>query len=379
MKVIAFYLPQFHRTKENDEWWGEGFTEWENMKNAKPQFKGHYQPRIPLNNNYYDLLDDNIKKWQIELARENGIYGFCVYHYWFEGKQLLHVPMEQYLSNKELDFPFCFSWANETWTNAWAMDAKKRKVLALQTYGGEEAWKNHFEYLLPFFKDDRYIKINDKPLMVIYRPELIGCLNKMIDFWQKLAVKNGLPGLTIASQHRFFAIDNNIDKSRIDFMIEYQPAFANYDSSTKTDVIANKLKMKILNIYEKLTGKSLRNSLKKLEKSDYDEKWQNVIKRMPMNDKMIPGAFVDWDNTPRYGSRGSVFIGGNPVKFKKYFKKQLIHAKKDYKKDMLFIFAWNEWAEGGYLEPDEENGDAYLKAIKESLEELNEMPSKMEE
>lgn len=375
MKVIAFYLPQFHRTKENDEWWGKGFTEWENMKNAKPQYEGHSQPRIPLDYNYYDLLDDNVKKWQINLAKENGLYGFCVYHYWFEGKQLLQKPMEQYLKNKELDFPFCFSWANETWTNAWAMDAKKRKVLALQTYGEEEAWKRHFEYLLPFFKDKRYIRIDNKPLMVIYRPELIKCLNPMIDLWQKLARENGLAGLTIASQHRYFALDKKSDKSRIDFMIEYQPAFALYDSSAKFKMVLQSLKMKILNIYEMITGKSLRNSLKKLEKTDYDKIWQNVIKRSPMDKKMIPGAFVDWDNTPRYGSKGSVFVGGNPDKFKRYFKEQLVHARKDYEKDMIFIFAWNEWAEGGYLEPDTENADRYLKAIKESLVETGELES----
>lgn len=374
MKVIAFYLPQFHKTKENDEWWGEGFTEWENMKKAKSLFDGHYQPRIPLDDNYYDLLDDTVKKWQIDLAKENGIYGFCVYHYWFEGKQLLQKPMEQYLENKELDFPFCFSWANETWTNAWATDAKNRKVLALQTYGDEKAWKKHFEYLLPFFKDQRYIKVDEKPLFVIYRPEEIKCFNEMVDYWQELAKENGLRGLCIASQQRFFPLDKNTDKSRVDYMIEYQPSFANYDCISKREIWMQKLRIRILDIYEKMTGKSLRNGFKKLEKSDYDMRWKKILEREPMNEKMIPGAFVDWDNTPRYASKGSVFIGASPEKFKYYFKKQVLHAKNDYKKDMLFIFAWNEWAEGGYLEPDKRNKYAYLEAIKESLTELNEMP-----
>ena len=154
MKIIAFYLPQFHNIPENDEWWGNGFTEWTNVKKAKPIFEGHQQPKVPLNNNYYNLLDDNVKVWQADLAKKYGVYGFCYYHYWFNGKMLLEKPMEQMLENKEVDIPFCISWANEPWTKAWVGDEKK--MLIAQEYGQEEEWKEHFMYLLPFFKDERY-------------------------------------------------------------------------------------------------------------------------------------------------------------------------------------------------------------------------------
>ena len=160
MKIIAFYLPQFHNIPENDEWWGDGFTEWVNVKKAKPLFDGHVQPKEPLNDNYYNLLDDNIKIWQAKIAKEYGVYGFCYYHYWFNGKLLLEKPMEQMLNNKKIDIPFCISWANEPWTKAWV---NEKKVLIPQSYGGVNEWKEHFDYLLPFFKDERYIKVHNKP------------------------------------------------------------------------------------------------------------------------------------------------------------------------------------------------------------------------
>ena len=198
MRIIAFYLPQFHDIPENDEWWGKGFTEWVNVKKAKPLFEGHAQPRVPLNNNYYNLLDDNIKIWQSEIAQKHGIYGFCYYHYWFNGKLLLEEPMEQMLKNKEITIPFCICWANEQWTKAWVGE---NKVLIAQKYGDKNEWAEHFYYLLPFLKDERYIYEKGKPLVVIYRPNIIPCLNEMLDYWVELAKKNGLNGITFAYQH----------------------------------------------------------------------------------------------------------------------------------------------------------------------------------
>ena len=165
MKIIAFYLPQFHSFPENDEWWGKGFTEWTNVKRAKPSFKGHYQPRIPLNKNYYNLTDVNALKWQADIAKKYGVYGFCYYHYWFDGHMLMEKPMEIMLQNKEVDLPFCICWANENWTKAWAQHS--RKVLIAQTYGDKKDWEKHFYYLLPFFKDKRYIYKDGMPIFVI--------------------------------------------------------------------------------------------------------------------------------------------------------------------------------------------------------------------
>lgn len=372
MKIIAFYLPQYHRTKENDEWWGEGFTEWTNMKQAKSLYENHYQPRIPLKQNYYDLSDISTMQWQINTARKYGIYGFCVYHYWFEGKQLLQKPMENYLEDKSIDFPYCFCWANETWTNAWATDAKNPKVLMKQTYGKEDSWEKHFQYLLPFFKDERYIKNDNKPLFVIYRPEQIDNLNEMLDYFNKRASESGFAGIEFASQQKDFCLNKNSDDSRFSYKIEYQPDFAQYDIQSKLRRRIDKTKEWILLFLQKNTGRSIRR-VKNLIVLDYDKVWHAILNRKPEDEKRVPGAFVDWDNTPRYGKKGKVIQGASPKKFYKYMKQQIIHAREDYKKDMIFVFAWNEWTEGGYLEPDEKFGYGYLKALRQALEDTDEL------
>ena len=188
MKILAYYLPQFHEIPENNEWWGKGFTEWTNVKKAKPLFDGHYMPRIPLNENYYDLTDISTQQWQVELARKYGIYGFCMYHYWFNGHMLLEKPINQYLEHKELDLPFCFSWANEYWTNGWV--SSENKILMAHDNTDEQDWINHFNYFLPFFKDDRYIKVEGKPLLILYFPNILQRCNEMIICWRKLAIEN---------------------------------------------------------------------------------------------------------------------------------------------------------------------------------------------
>ena len=373
MKILALYLPQFHAIPENDEWWGKGFTEWVNVKKARPLFEGHYQPRIPLNENYYNLLDNSVKKWQIDLAKEHGIYGFCVYHYWFCGKKLLEKPMEQYLADKSLDFPFCFCWANEHWSNAWV--SGENKILMAQNFEDREDWDNHFYYMLPFFQDERYIKEDGKPLYVIYLPNIIGPLNEMIDRWQELAKQNGLPGIKFISQSPFWHLDNNADKSRFDYSIEFQPSMINHLEKGKQGAKWVRWKTKLslflqnkLHIYVKLPKK-------KVHRSCYDDKWKQVLAIHPQNDSCIPGAFVDWDNTPRKGERGDVYVGASPEKFKHYFDLQVKYVKREYKTDWLVMFAWNEWAEGGILEPTERYGTGYLEAIRDVLLENEEFPT----
>lgn len=384
MKIIAFYLPQFHDIPENDEWWGKGFTEWVNVRKAKPLFDGHNQPRVPLNNNYYNLLDDDIKIWQSKIAKEHGIYGFCYYHYWFNGKLLLEKPMEQMLKNKAIDMPFCICWANEPWTKAWV---NEKEVLIPQFYGGPNEWKEHFEYLYPFFSDNRYITIEGKPLMIIYRAEVITKLNDMLDYWNELAREKGLSGLTYAYQEPTFDLMTDKDDSRFDYNIEYQPGYAWIDMTTQSRLKSSALwaelralKRKAYNYFEKKKGFDLHRYLQPKKKrggpiiADYDDVWKFVLKRTPENEKCIPGAFVDWDNTPRRQKNGRVFVGATPEKFEKYITKQIERARNIYKKDFMFIFAWNEWAEGGYLEPDKKNGYRYLEAIKRALEKNGEFP-----
>ena len=314
-----------------------------------------------------------MKKWQIDLAKEHGIYGFCVYHYWFCGKKLLEKPMEQYLADKSLDFPFCFCWANEHWSNAWV--SGENKILMAQNFEDREDWDNHFYYMLPFFQDERYIKEDGKPLYVIYLPNIIGPLNEMIDRWQELAKQNGLPGIKFISQSPFWHLDNNADKSRFDYSIEFQPSMINHLEKGKQGAKWVRWKTKLslflqnkLHIYVKLPKKEV-------HRSSYDDKWKQVLAIHPQNDSCIPGAFVDWDNTPRKGKRGDVYVGASPEKFKHYFDLQVKHVKREYKTDWLVMFAWNEWAEGGILEPTERYGTGYLEAIRDVLLENEEFPT----
>ncbi len=365
-------MPQFHAIPENDAWWGPGFTEWTNVRSAQPLFLGHRQPRVPEGGRYYDLLDDGVKAWQISLAREHGIYGFCYYHYWFGGRLLLEKPLEQVLANKALDFPFCLCWANEHWTKAW--EGKSNRILIKQEYGGQEEWDAHFQYLLPFLEDRRYIRNGGKPLFVIYRPDIVPPLNAMLDRWQELALRRGLPGIDFAYQQ----VDLDIiggDDSRFAYNIEYQPNYAKHDLFGGVNSLAKAAKRRLATLFDKVGFDIRPMRLQGLLKLDYDRIWEAVLRHRPKDGKCVPGAFVDWDNTPRKADRGAVFVGGTPEKFGGYMKRQILHAREAYGQDMIFLFAWNEWAEGGYLEPDQDHGIAWLEALRQALLDTGEFPS----
>ncbi|MDW8741529.1 glycoside hydrolase family 99-like domain-containing protein [Streptococcus suis] len=374
MRPIAFYLPQFHAIPENDEWWGEGFTEWTNMKSSKHLFYCHFQTLIQLYNNYYNLLDEKTMEWQVELAKKYGLYGFCFYHYWFNGHMLLEKPMEMMLNNPNINFPYMICWANEPWTNAWKADGNEKTLIA-QHYGREKEWKQHFEYLLQFFKDKNYIVENNKPMLLIYRPEIIECLNEMLDYWNELAIEEGFSGIDFAYQQVSYYLLDNKDESRFKYRVEYQPGYARYDVQKQSAGLSQYLlpiKTKIRNIvygFDKKAKTNLSSKLtrQKLSFEDYDELCQSIINRKADDEKSVAGMFVDWDNTPRRGDRGRVCLGSTPEKFQHYMTEQIKNVNENYQNDMLFIFAWNEWAEGGYLEPDERNKYGYLEALKAAL------------
>lgn len=373
MKILAYYLPQFHEIEENNKWWGKGFTEWTNVKKAKPLFEGHNVPRIPLNDNYYNLLDLSVQKWQVKLAKKYGIYGFCMYHYWFNGHLLLEKPINQYLEHKELDLPFCFSWANEYWTNGWV--SADNKILIAHDNSDEQDWINHFNYFLPFFKDDRYIKIEGKPLIVIYFPNILQKCNEMIECWRKMALENGFPGLEIIYQKASTHFDKKVDKSHFDGGIEFQPGYSLVKNQNILKRVYQRNKFILSNFIKLNFHISFKKKLNvKVTHFDYDKIWKDILETKPDNDNMYPGAFVDWDNTPRRGNRGSLYDGVTPEKFKKYLTAQIKNTKENYHKDILFLFAWNEWGESGYLEPDIRNRYAYLEAVKDALIENNEFP-----
>lgn len=358
MKIICFYLPQFHRIPENDVWWGEGFTEWTNTKKAKPLYEGHRQPRIPFNNNYYNLLDEKVRIWQAELAKEYGIGGFCYYHYWFKGKQLLEKPFNAVLKNKKPDFPFCLCWANEPWTRSW--DGKTGEILMPQDYGDKEDWKQHFNYLLNAFLDERYIKIDDKPIFIIYRSSSIEKCSQMMDYWNDLAVSNGLKGIYFISMLTSF--DNYIIDD-FDAHLEFEPMYTIKHDMPLYLQAKRFIKKKLIQKFNK--GKIDKNSLDII---NYDLIWQRIIGReSKYKKKTFLGAFVDWDNSARKGTRALIVEGSTPGKFKYYLDRQVQRSLR-MGNELLFINAWNEWAEGTYLEPDTDYGYEYLEAVREVLQ-----------
>ncbi len=374
MKVIAFYLPQFHRIPENDEMWGDGFTDWDNVKNAKPMFSGHEQPIEPLYDNYYDLLETSVMSWQISLAKKYGVYGFCIYHYWYNGHLLLEKPLENFLRDKSLQMSFCLCWANHDWGYSWVHDDT---IIFEQYYNDRDEWESHFYYLLPYFKDERYIYDQGKPLFVIYDPSRSNYISEMLNMWNGLAKENGLKGIAFSYQNSIPDMTPGFDKSLFTYNIEYQPMYA------RTYCVANRFSIEIKSILRKLNKKTFKIRAanlpkvfkqKKVKIYQYDEMWQRILDMKPVDASSIPGAFVGEDTTPRKQERGFVIVGSSPNKFQKYLSKQIVRARTVYKKDYLFLFAWNEWAEGAYCEPDKKNKYAYLEAIYNALEQTGENP-----
>lgn len=368
VKPIAFYLTQYHPIPENDKWWGKGFTEWTNVRKSKPQFIGHNQPEIPYKGNYYDLGDIKPMIDQAKMAKKYGLYGFCFYHYWFEGKLLLEKPLEMMLGDKRVDIPFCLCWANETWSRTW--DGQDSEILIKQNYDEtESSWAQHFDYFYQFFIDERYIKVDGCPMLIIYKPQLITNCTDMIMYWRQLASVKGLKGLYIGFQH-FSAFDYEVDKMGFDFGIEFEPWFtANRKYRNSYEEIN---RATIANV-EQLFRKGIHKIFHKPFLYSYDLIWHDILNRKPNysfskgETKVIPGAYTAWDNTPRRGKDSAVFAGAKPSKFGKYLFKQLIRADKIYESDYLFINAWNEWAEGAHLEPDEKYGFGYLENLSMAL------------
>ncbi len=366
--MIAFYLPQYHAIPENDKAWGKGFTEWTNVKKAVPFYKGQVQPHVPLHEDYYNLLDETVMRKQAKQAKEYGIYGFCFYHYYFKnGKKLLEKPLENMLKDKEVDIPFCLSWANEPWSRRW--DGSETEIIVEQDYGGEEEWKKHFEYLLPFFMDHRYIRDEktERPIFILYKPKDIPQVEKMLAYWNRLAKEQGLHGLKYFVQFPELECIENRISAVFEGIIEFEPVYTvNSLFQTKRRKRRFMVKHPLFTfslwknrIYNKLFSRSRHIY-------SYDMVVEESLKRIP-GSRNYPGVFPSWDNTPRRGENASFYSGSSPEKFEEYLEKKILENRKIYKKDMIFINAWNEWAEGAYLEPDEEHGFAYLEAVKRVL------------
>lgn len=358
-KVLAFFLPQFHGIPENDEWWGQGFTEWTNVRKASALFPGHYQPRIPADDRYYDLLDPAVHDWQAALAQQHGVYGFCYYHYWFNGKRLLEKPVELLLSRGKPDFPFCLSWANEPWTRAW--DGGEHQVLMPQSYGDEADWRRHFEYLIDVFRDPRYICVEGKPMFLIYRSASIGVCEPMLKLWRELASQAGLAGLHVVNMLNGF--DRDPRPQIFDAFAEFEPVYTIRHGLPYWMRKREKWLRRLSTAYWRSTGRARRP----LTSYDYAALWRLIASR-ELQPRTYPGAFVDWDNSARRGYERSLIIRNfERDAFVRGIRAQIAKARRSGS-EFLFVNAWNEWAEGAYLEPDRSRGSFFLEALRAELE-----------
>lgn len=344
-RLICFYLPQFHAIPENDEWWGEGFTEWTNVRPAQPQFEDHYQPRIPAELGYYDLLDGKTIASQVALAKDYGIEGFCFYFYWFAGKRLLEKPVENYLADRSLDLPFCLCWANENWSRRW--DGLEADILMAQDYSPEDDLA-FIRETGPYLKDPRYIRIDGKPLLLVYRPSLLPSAKDTAQRWRKWCRENGIGEIHLAYVQSFEATDP--DLYGFDAAVEFPP-----NNSAPPDATDS-----VTPLHDDFGSKIFDWSVLPERSFQYSE----------MEYPLYRGVCPSWDNTARRKNNSTVFINNTPEKFQRWVQNALADTNRRFARPdekLVFVNAWNEWAEGAYLEPDAQNGHSYLNATRNAL------------
>jgi lipopolysaccharide biosynthesis protein len=356
LRALAIYLPQYHPIKENDEWWGKGFTEWKNVIKGKAIMKGQYQPHIPSDLGFYDLRIPEIREAQVELAKANGISGFCYYHYWFNSKRLLEMPIHEVLASQKPDFPFCLCWANENWSRNW--DGRTKNILLEQKYNFDDD-REHIKYLCEnVFNDERYIKVNGKPLFIIYRPSLFPDIKSTVKIWREEAKKFGFDDLYLGS---FWSFEANIDPAEygLDFAALFPPN--EIPIRSKNSYLGHALKK--IGIKLTIKQKFLVYEYKKLV--DY---CSNM--KYPSNFLLYPGITPMWDNyVRRRNGGGRIYLNSTPSLYKKWLTKSCENFNPPTEEEnFIFINAWNEWAEGNHLEPCEKWGHQYLEATKEVLE-----------
>jgi hypothetical protein len=355
IRPIAIYLPQFHPIPENDEWWGKGFTDWQNVAKSKPRFNGHYQPHLPSDLGFYDLRLPSVMEQQIELAKEYGIYGFMFYHYWFNGRRVLEKPVENYLKYSKMDFPFCLCWANENWTRNW--DGQFKDILLKQEYSNEDDLI-HIQYLCrKVFSDERYIKINGKPFFAVYRTELFPNIKKTADIWREAALMEGYPDLYLVRMESF---TSDVDPVSIGFdaAIEFQPDWNNLPERLKPS------------FFDRAITKIFRSasSFDSNHVFLYKDLVNKALSRPIHGYKRFPELTPMWDNSPRRINDAFIFHGSTPDLFS-FWLKEIVKRFKPYSKEENFIFinAWNEWAEGNHLEPCQKWGNRYLLEVRRNI------------
>lgn len=361
-RIIAFYLPQFHPIKENDEWWGKGFTEWTNVGKAKPLFKGHDQPRVPTELGYYDLRMPEVREQQAQLAREAGIEGFMYWHYWFgNGKTLMSEIINEVIATGKPDFPFCLGWANHPWyAKRWNHDDnRKHFLLQSQEYPGEQDAIEYFKSLLPAFKDNRYIKVDDKPIFYVFDPKSLPEL--YIDLFKEMAIKSGLKGIYIVAN-----IVDTTDKS-IYLKKGYDAVTYQRLSGEPYRFQKNIAYHRLYKLWRLVKGKLIHRPPNLL---NYKEVIPSLLSNIDSDEDVIPTIIPQWDHSPRSGWYGTIYEKSTPELFKIYATKAfnlVKHKKADHQ--LIFLKSWNEWGEGNYMEPDLTHGRGYIDALSKTVQE----------
>jgi lipopolysaccharide biosynthesis protein len=340
VRLIAYYLPQFHPTAENDRWWGKGFTEWTNVTKAQPLFEGHYQPHLPTDLGFYDLRLRETRHEQIAMARSNGVDAFCYHYYWFSGTRLLHRPLDDMLADPASDMPFCLCWANETWTRRW--DAAEHDVLIAQRYlPGDDL--RFIQSIEPFLRDPRYVRICGRPLLVVYRPHHIPDPAAWADTWRRYCREAGIGDIHIcgALTHG----QRSVAKLGYDSGVEYPPHNA-WAASRNLQMRFNK----------PFSGNVL----------DYPEVAERFLENEYPGEKVFRTVVPSWDNTARTDARATVFLNGTPANYEVWLRRAVERTVRERApgERVVFINAWNEWAEGCHLEPDRRYGRGFLEATR---------------
>jgi hypothetical protein len=345
IKVLALYLPQFHPIPENDKWWGKGFTEWTNVARAKSLFDGHHQPQIPADLGFYDLRLRETRHQQVELAKTYGIHGFCFYYYWFAGRRVLERPLDEFASDVDLDFPFCVCWANENWTRRW--DGAEHEVLLGQNHTPETD-RAILDDLLPLLKNPRYIHVDGRPLFVVYRPSLIPNIERTAESWRAAAQRAGLPGLYLCTVEAFGHSFTNPCRIGFDAAMEFPPHGFGFSCPNIAPTIPH--------LPAAFTGKIL----------DYHAMVDQFINRRTPPYKLFRGVAPSWDNSARRGLNATIFTHASPEAFAVWLSFAVDYTVRHHPphERLIFVNAWNEWAEGAHLEPDQKNGHRYLENLR---------------
>jgi lipopolysaccharide biosynthesis protein len=349
-RVIAFYLPQFHPIPENDEWWGRGFTEWTNVGKAQPVFSGHYQPHVPADLGFYDLRLPETRAAQAEMAQAHGIEAFCYWHYWFAGRRILERPFTEVLKSGEPKFPFCLAWANQTWSGIWHGDPDR--ILIEQTYPSAADHEAHFNVVLEAFGDERYVRVDGKPLFYVYRSLAIPEVSRFTDLWRNLAHRAGLPGLYLVAE------GGN----------EWNPAKFGFDASVTVNLPSLQGWQPWWRPMQRLQWEwRKRRGIPTIVR--FEDAEADIVPVRQPGIKSHPCLLPNWDNTPRSGRNGLVLHDSTPELFRRQVRRGIAIAESDPPEErLLFVKSWNEWAEGNHLEPDLKFGRGYLDVIREELQ-----------